>query len=469
MRRVSAEPDGAPFMQRMPARVPSLIVAGLVLLLPGCQTLDKAAAELTPYGVQLNERIAQWERACKDMKLGPYYDNNPANRNDASCDFLFLKNKHWDPEADSSADTHTRSGCRRRMTSRRRSQEGMSSGEYLKELCAKEAGEWIFRTVSNVEGVLQARTRVPNPRGSSPLMPFAQEPLVSGSADDGLGWPWEHVIRFNFAYFEYPEGAAEGASRILRFYRRRAKGSAIEPAANPYGASHMTLPSALCRRQASSRPVRLRWPGKMRPDSIPTESRLRTPGRRHQYEGSSWRSVRNFVSTQTCPGFPGSPCTRTRSATSAALSRPTRTPRSSSFACPTALKRLDKRPHDHRMTAMTDNGRAHANGRGVLPRGAPNGDELATASSLGANNYRNERTAGGTHLPSATRMTKAQIQYFHVIRGIAPPRQRRPPLLRRRHRRPQLQRQRLFRDAAARQVDRPPDALHPLDRVRRHE
>ncbi len=101
MRRVSAEPKKvALFMQRMPARLPSLIAAGLVLLLPACQTLDKAAAELTPYGVQLNERIAQWERACKDMKLGPYYDNNPANRNDASCDFLFLKDKHWDPEAD---------------------------------------------------------------------------------------------------------------------------------------------------------------------------------------------------------------------------------------------------------------------------------------------------------------------------------------------------------------------------------
>ena len=231
MRRVSAEPPRrALFMQRMPARVPSLIVAGLVLLLPACQTLDKAAAELTPYGVQLNERIAQWERACKDMKLGPYYDNNPANRNDASCDFLFLKDKHWDPEADQfSRYAHSIKLPPPHDKPQAIYQAGMSSGEYLKELCAKEAGEWIFRTVSNVEGVLQARTRVPNPRGSSQLMIFAQEPLYSGSADELQWLAMGTTNPFNYAYFEYPEAAGDGSLRIFRFYRNEGRLRQLEP------------------------------------------------------------------------------------------------------------------------------------------------------------------------------------------------------------------------------------------------
>ena len=193
-------------MQRMPARLPSVIVAGLVLLLPACQTLDKAAAELTPYGVQLNERIAQWERACKDMKLGPYYDNNPANRNDASCDFLFLKDKHWDPEADQfSRYAHSIKLPPPHDKPQAIYREGMSSGEYLKELCAKEAGEWIFRTVSNVEGVLQARTRVPNPRGSSHLMILRAGASLSQEAPMSVsGLPWARPTLFNYVVLRIP-------------------------------------------------------------------------------------------------------------------------------------------------------------------------------------------------------------------------------------------------------------------------
>jgi hypothetical protein len=39
--------------------------------------------------------------------------------------------------------------------------EGMSSREYFAALCAKEAGEFIYRTVNNVEGIYQIRPRLP--------------------------------------------------------------------------------------------------------------------------------------------------------------------------------------------------------------------------------------------------------------------------------------------------------------------
>ncbi|GAB6044275.1 hypothetical protein [Endothiovibrio diazotrophicus] len=38
--------------------------------------------------------------------------------------------------------------------------EGMSSEEYFRELCGKEAGEFIYRTVEGVEGIYQIRPRV---------------------------------------------------------------------------------------------------------------------------------------------------------------------------------------------------------------------------------------------------------------------------------------------------------------------
>ena len=203
-----------------PSRIRLLAAVLSLSALSSCRTLDNAAAELTPYGDQLRERVTQWERACKDMKLGPYSDNNPANRGDASCDFLFLKDKHWDPNADEfSRYAHSIKLPPPHDTPQVLYREGMGSSAYLKELCAKEAGEWIFRTVSNVDGVLQARPRTPNLRGASPLMPFASEPLVSGSAGDGLWQAMATPNPFNFAYFEFPEFASDGSTRILRFYR----------------------------------------------------------------------------------------------------------------------------------------------------------------------------------------------------------------------------------------------------------
>jgi len=222
------------------ARLRAATLAAVFLILPSCASLDKAAGELTPYGAQLNERIAEWDRACKSMKLGPYYDNDPSKRGDATCNFLFLKDKRWDPNADEfSRYAHAFALPAPHDKPQVAYRNGMGSGAYLKELCEKEAGEWIFRTVSNVEGILQARTMVPNPPGLNRLTPFAKEPLVSGSAGDGLWRALGERNAFDYAYFEYPEKVGDGSVRILRFYRDEQHLVEREPAMTVHWRTHL--------------------------------------------------------------------------------------------------------------------------------------------------------------------------------------------------------------------------------------
>jgi hypothetical protein len=211
---------------------PKTLIATLcfLLALPACQTLDKATAEMRPYGVQLRDRIAQWERVCKSRKLGPYYDNSPANRGNVTCDFLFLKDVRWDPNADEfSRYAHSFNLPPPHDKPQAIYREGMSSGDYLQELCKKEAGEWIFRTVSNVEGVLQARTAAKYPPSYRQLTPAAVERLPYGSADDSQWLAMATPNPFSYTYFEYPRAAADRSREILRFYRDEKSLRANEP------------------------------------------------------------------------------------------------------------------------------------------------------------------------------------------------------------------------------------------------
>jgi len=205
------------------------LLAAVLGVLPACQTLDEATADLTPYGVQLRERIDQWDRWCRGQKLGPYNDGS-RNKADGSCDFLFLKDTRWDPNADEfSRYAHSIQLPPPHDKPQAHYRTGMSSATYLKELCAREAGEWIFRTASNVDGVLQARTVVPYPRGSEQLTPFAREPVVSGTADDLQWLAMGTKNAFSYEYFEYPEKGSDGAIFVLRYYRSEARLREREP------------------------------------------------------------------------------------------------------------------------------------------------------------------------------------------------------------------------------------------------
>jgi hypothetical protein len=214
-----------------PIRTLALTLAAAFGLL-ACATLDEATADLRPYGQQLNERIEQWDRWCRSEKLGPYNDN-PRRAHIASCDFLFLKDKRWDPNADEfSRYAHSIRLPPPHDQPQAVYRHGMSSRAYFEELCAKEAGEWIFRTVKDVEGVLQARPSAKHPRGSNQLTPFAQEMTYGGSAEDGLWLSMGDAgSPFKYRFFEYPEPSKNGKSHVVRYYRDAEHLKRMEPGA----------------------------------------------------------------------------------------------------------------------------------------------------------------------------------------------------------------------------------------------
>lgn len=71
--------------------------------------------------------------------------------------------------------------------------KGMTGDEYFKELCEKEAGEFIYRTVEDVEGLYMIR---PRPKLNSAALNdryALEDPYGSGGGDD-LPWaPWTFV------------------------------------------------------------------------------------------------------------------------------------------------------------------------------------------------------------------------------------------------------------------------------------
>jgi hypothetical protein len=85
-------------------------------------------------------------------------------------------------------------------------------------LCAKEAGEWIFRTVSYQGGVLQLRPFVTRPPGLNQLLPHASELIPYGSGED---ISWLSVLEpstFHFAFLEIPFSDTSGPWRMRRYY-----------------------------------------------------------------------------------------------------------------------------------------------------------------------------------------------------------------------------------------------------------
>jgi len=188
-----------------------------------CGTVAEAVAEATPYGVQLRERVAQWDRWCRNEKLGPY-NASPRTKHITTCDFLYLKDQRWDPNADEfSRYAHSIKLPPPHDQPQAQYRPGMTSRQYFEELCAKEAGEWIFRTVTGVKGVLQARPYVPTSPLVSSLIPNTQEPDVSGGNFDYF---WAQVSdergsfeRDKFSGYTFLEIPSHGTTGFRTYYR----------------------------------------------------------------------------------------------------------------------------------------------------------------------------------------------------------------------------------------------------------
>lgn len=201
---------------------------GLIALLNGaCTTVSEAVSDATPYGVQLRERVEQWDRWCKAEKLGPY-NTDPRRAHITTCDFLYLKDQRWDPNADEfSRYAHSIKLPPPHNQPQAQYRPGMTSKQYFEELCAKEAGQWIFRTVTGVEGVLQGRPVVDLPIGFDSLVFASAEVFPVGS---NSGETWMSLAGGYLSAYDFFERRLAGQQyRFERHYQSQEAAEKLEP------------------------------------------------------------------------------------------------------------------------------------------------------------------------------------------------------------------------------------------------
>ena len=172
-------------------------------------------------GQQFRDIMAEIDAKCRKEKLGPYLDPNEpprsAKRTNGSCEILKIK------PADPLATEEGRFAYSIKLPPphdkpKVEYKKGMSAESYFKELCEKEAGEWIFKTVEGVEGVFQGRSNIRQPMsGDSSLIfqMYEANEITSRDMEDYLVQPYKG--RFN--YMERPVESGKTGKSYVRFYR----------------------------------------------------------------------------------------------------------------------------------------------------------------------------------------------------------------------------------------------------------
>ena len=192
-------------------RIGKISSALIVLLLTGCAT-GALSSEETP-GRNFDRAMKKLAENCAKAKLKP---------NDTACDILKLK------PADPLATEEGRfahsikipnpvpadSGYRR----------GMTSQEYFDHLCRTEAGEFIYKTVENVEGLYMMRPR------ESATNDYLLEHLYAMEDPYGLAVgvrdsPENYFVQPAIGKYQYVEvslpvtSKTTGDSKYRRYYR----------------------------------------------------------------------------------------------------------------------------------------------------------------------------------------------------------------------------------------------------------
>lgn len=141
-------------------RIIVLVILGMFLV--ACASLKTQET----VGQQFRKVLADIDALCKKEKLGPYLDPSDPQYKDkrkqqGTCDILTLKPS--DPLATPEGRfAHSLKLPPPHDQPKNIWREGMTGEEYFKALCEAEAGEWVFRTVENVEGVFQLRSYIPS-------------------------------------------------------------------------------------------------------------------------------------------------------------------------------------------------------------------------------------------------------------------------------------------------------------------
>lgn len=189
-----------------------LLLAALCFPLSGCSKT---------VGQEFREIMADIDAQCRKDKLGPYLDENDPGylekRARTDCDILKIK------PADPLATEEGRFSYSIKLPAphdklKVRYSKGMSAESYFKQLCEKDAGEWIFKTVEGVDGVFQGRQNIPKSQDKYSGLIFQMfESNEMKTRDIGAYLVQPYQGRFN--YMERPLDPDEVGKPYFRFFR----------------------------------------------------------------------------------------------------------------------------------------------------------------------------------------------------------------------------------------------------------
>lgn len=190
------------------------IVNTTMLLLLGTSLTGCA----TTVGQEFRDIMADIDADCKKEGLGPYLDTSkpqPLSKiTNTRCEILRVKT------ADPLATEEGRFAYSIKLPAphdklKTEYSKWMTAGMYFKELCEKDAGEWVFKTVEGVEGVFQGRIYQPFNDSSLVFQMKEANEILERNMEDRLIQPYHG--RFNF--MERPRDKDETGKPYVRFFR----------------------------------------------------------------------------------------------------------------------------------------------------------------------------------------------------------------------------------------------------------
>ena len=172
----------------------------------------------TTVGQEFRDIMADIDAECKREGLGPYLDTSkpqPLNKiTNTRCEILRVK------AADPLATEEGRFAYSIKLPAphdklKTEYSRWMTAESHFKELCEKDAGEWVFRTVEGVEGVFQGRNYQPFNDSSLVFQMKEANEILDRNMEDRLVQPYHG--RFNF--MERPHELPKTGKPYFRFFR----------------------------------------------------------------------------------------------------------------------------------------------------------------------------------------------------------------------------------------------------------
>lgn len=177
----------------------AFVGAVIALLMAGC-TGTLMAKDETP-GQRFDREMKVFAENCAKAKLKP---------NDTACDILKLKPA--DPLATEEGRFAHSIKIPNPLPADSGYKSGMTSEQYFEHLCKTEAGEFVFKKVENVDGIIQIRPRGKANYEHSHL--YALEDPFGFEAGEGF-----FVGPGRYAYYEIPNVAsASQESKYTRYF-----------------------------------------------------------------------------------------------------------------------------------------------------------------------------------------------------------------------------------------------------------